>query len=117
MSVRVVSTIPDFEECYVDVSEKWTRKEREAYLAANDEQTFDMIRNKVEACHLILTDGTFCNVPAEINEDVVNNMDVRLVGFLSGSLNAAYQHLSSLGFRSARPSSVGTEVTAKNGRP
>lgn len=112
--VKIVSTLPEFEGCFVDVEDIWTRPERAEYLAANDAQTFDIIRRRVTACHLLLVDGTFCDDPKALTEATIDHMDVRLVAFLSGALNAAYSHVSSLGFRSARPSSVGTAATAKN---
>lgn len=98
----------------MDVSERWTRPEHRQYLSAGNDETFSFIRRKCEACHLVLLDGSACDDPQAIDEALIDNMDPRLIGFVSGSLNAAYQHLSSLGFRSARPSFVGTAATEKN---
>ena len=116
MSVRVVPDIPDLSENYIDVSDKWTRTEYKRLFDADGEETLSITRSKLDGCHLQLDDGTFLDDPNLITDETLDRMDMRLIGFLGSATLRACNHLRSLGFLSARPSSVGTAPTGKNGQ-
>lgn len=115
MSIRVAPDILDLAESWVDVSERWTRNEFGALQDADGENTLAMLRRKLDGCHLQLEGGAFCDDPSQITDSLLDSMDLRLIGFLGAAPLKACWHLRSLGFLSARPSSVGTAPTAKTG--
>lgn len=110
MPVRMTPDIPDLAGNWLDVSDKWTRAEFKRLLDADGAETLAITRAKVVGCH-IETDGGAIDDPAGLTEDALDHVDMRLLGFLGAAVLTAVTHLRSLGFRSARPSFVGTEAT------
>jgi len=67
----------------------------------------------LEACYLERVDGEAITDPADINEESLDQVDIRLVDFLGGSLPRAVEYLRSLGPTSGRLQSNGADKVAR----
>ena len=103
MAVRIDCTADGFEDTWVEVSDRWTRREFKALLESEGDEWLDIFHKKVTGCH-IQTSGDPLTSPAAITEDSLDDVDMEIVGFLSTVLLEAVSHLRSLGFMSGRVS-------------
>jgi len=97
------------EDNWVDVSEKWTRAEFRALTKAEGAEFWRIWNEKVSGCHLETAPKAWCDNPAAIDEDSLDDMDLRLLGFVGAVMVNAGVHLRSLGNARARLSSNGAE--------
>lgn len=105
-------TLPEFEDCWLEISEKWTRAERSQLAAANADQWIALFQAKTLACNLRTETGEYLNTPAAVTWDSIDQMDMRLAGFVGASLTTACSELMNLGKVSRRVSFNG-QGTAK----
>ena len=106
--MRIQCTLEDFPECCVEVSEKWTRAEERELVTANADQFIGLWQRKVLACNLRTEDGEYITKPADVTWDIIDQMDVRLAGFVGGVLATACMELRNLGKVSRRVSFNGS---------
>lgn len=104
MAIRMECTAPGFEETWVEVSDRWTRREFKAMVDAGGAEWLEMFHDKVTACH-IQASGEAITDPAAVTEDALDDVDMQVLGFLGTVLLEAVAHLRSLGFMSGRVSS------------
>jgi hypothetical protein len=97
-------TLPEFEDCWLEVSERWTRAERTQLATANADQWIALFGTKVLACNLRTEDGQVMTQPAAVTWDSIDLMDMRLAGFVGASLSTACSELLNLGKVSRRVS-------------
>lgn len=102
--MRIICTLDDFPECWVEVSEKWTRAEEKILWAPTADQFMDLWAWKVVACNLRCEDGQYITQPPAVTWDAVDNMDVRLAAFVGAVLSTAVLELRNLGKASRRVS-------------
>ena len=109
MSIRVECTTPGLEDCYIEVSERWTRGDIEAIFRPAD---FPAVwRKRVTACALACADGAMLTDPADVvAEDgkLHPELDVRLLRFPEAAMILAVDQIASLGKANARLSSGGS---------
>jgi hypothetical protein len=97
-------TLPEFEDCWLEISEKWTRSERTQLTLATADQWIALFQAKTLACNLRTDDGTALTQPGAVTWDVIDQMDMRLAGFVGASLSTACSELMNLGKVSRRVS-------------
>ena len=102
--MRIQCTLEDFPDCWVEVSETWTRAEERQLIGSNADQWIELWQRRVVACNLRTVDGEFLTQPAAVTWDSIDQMDVRLTGFVGAVLSTAVQELRSLGKVSRRVS-------------
>lgn len=102
--MKMQCTLPEFEDCWLEISEKWTRAERSQLTAANADQWIALFQAKVLACNLRTETGECLNTPAAVTWDTIDQMDMRLAGFVGASLSTACSELMNLGKVSRRVS-------------
>jgi len=102
---------------WIEVSPSWTRREVREMHEAEGPEFMDIWRRKVTACHLEKQDGEPITDPSIVTEDVLDDLDLRLLGFVGGVLSQATLDLRTLGNVSGRLSSNGKEPTMKPARP
>ena len=110
--MRIQCTLEDFSDCWVEISEKWSRAEERQLYGADADAWIDMFHAKVLACNLRGEDGKAIVKPDKITRGVIDSMDVRLAGFVGASLGTACAELRNLGKVARRVSFNGPE-TAK----
>lgn len=90
--------IPGFEECFIDVSERWTRGETSAFFELRDEAYLALISKKIVALHLVAEPPTgVITEPAQLTPAAVNDIDMMLWKWFSTALNKAVDDLYALG--------------------
>lgn len=108
--MRIQCTLDDFADCWLEVSEKWSRAEERDLYGVNAEQWIGLFHSKVLACNLRTEDGKTITKPEKITWDVIDSMDVRLAGFVGASLGTACAELRNLGKVARRVSFNGSET-------
>lgn len=106
--MKIQCTLEDFPECFVEVSEKWTRAEERELITANADQWIGMLQRKVLACNLRTEEGEYITQPAALTWDALDQLDVRLAGFVGACLSTACLELRNLGKVSRRVSFNGS---------
>ena len=104
--------IDGLEENWVDVSEKWTRREAQQVRRwdfKDNDEFWSVFAGKVEGLHLVNELGGVINTPAEMTDEFLFDCDERLAGFLGNILTTCVDRLSALGNAHARLSLTGTE--------
>lgn len=102
--MRIICTLDDFPECWVEVSEKWTRGEEKVLFAPTADQFMDLWGKKVVACNLRLESGEYITQPPAVTWDAMDGMDMRLAAFVGAVLSTAVLELRNLGKMSRRVS-------------
>ena len=115
MAVRIECTAEGFEGTWVDVSERWTRREFKEMLESDGAEWLDTFHKKVTACN-IETGGEPITNPQSVTEDMLDDVDMQVLGFLGTVLLEAVAHLRSLGFMSGRVSSDGNAAKKKKAK-
>jgi len=100
MTIRVECSTPGLEANWIEVDETWTRKELQAFVSLQGEAYWALWGRKVTACQVLVTDGGVVTDPAAVQE-VLDDLDIRLLRWLSSAVLTATNHLLSLGEASA----------------
>lgn len=115
MPIRVECTTEGLEECWIEVDEAWSRRELREYTAARGEPFVALWRGKVTACHLLTVTGDVITEPGQVHERL-DDLDVRLLGFVSQGPLEVTGHLLVLGEVNKRLSFAGADPAAKTTR-
>jgi len=107
--MKYFSEIEGYEDCFVDVVDKWTMKELKALTASDDAEYFEIFRSKVNGLLLRDADGVELRDVKQFNEEFVENLDVAMAGFIGGVLPMHVRQRKSLGGLSVRQSSTTSE--------
>jgi hypothetical protein len=110
MPIRIECTTPGLEDCFVEVSERWTRSDIGAIFQPGIPFAA-LWRRRVTACYLACVDGAALVDPALVCDEegaVHPDLDVRLVNFPEAALVLAVNEIASLGKANARLSSGGS---------
>lgn len=115
MPVRVSCSTEGLEENWVEVSDRWTRKELVDFLTLKGQPFLDMFAAKVTACHLVRADGTVLDDPANVllRRD---DLDLRLFRFPVSAVLEATDYLLGLGEANKLLSPGGAGLAAKTTR-
>lgn len=100
---------------WIDLSDVWTRAEMRNWyagsLAGNDAVWLPILASKLVGVHVRLADGTLVE-DAKTFVEKIDDLDIRLVRWLSAGVMAATQELMHLGERQKRLLFAGVEVAA-----
>lgn len=102
--IKFTCDIDGLRDNWIGMSESWTQresKEAEASMSAGWTEYLAFLSNKIEACNLITSNGTIEDF-ANVTEGSLDDMDLRLVGFIGGMLQQTIARLRALGNVSAR---------------
>jgi hypothetical protein len=96
--------IDGLKDNFIGMSETWTQKESKAAEAAMSggwTNYLAFLSTKVEACNLVTGNETITDF-VNVTEEALDNMDLRLVGFIGGMVQQTVARLRALGNVSAR---------------
>lgn len=117
MPIRVECSTPGLEANWIEVDEVWTRRELREFVTLRGAPFLELWVRKVTACHIEWPDGdVVVTDPAEVPA-AHDDLDVRLLGWLSSAVLVATEHILSLGEASARLSSDGVGVAVPKMNP
>ncbi|HHY54104.1 MAG TPA: hypothetical protein GYA08_01580 [Chloroflexi bacterium] len=115
MIIRIECTLPELTGNWVDLSDVWSRAElREWYvgaIAGNDAVTLPILERKLTGVHVRLVDGTLVTDAATLIARL-DDLDVRLILWLSGGVTNALKELMALGEAKRRLLFDGVEIAA-----
>ena len=111
MPIRIECAAPGLEANWLDVADKWTQRDVERLIRVEDEAFYELMREKVTACHIELETGETITDPQAITTDAMLDVDVALLSWIGRGLPLAVAQRRVLGNASARLSLPG------NGRP
>lgn len=110
-SEKYFSQIEGYEDCFIEVTDKWTVKEMRDLADSEEEQYFKLFNEKVIAMYLRDADEKEFTNPKEIKPKDIENFDVSIAGFIGSILPIHVRKRRNLGGLSVRPSS-----TSKDGQ-
>jgi hypothetical protein len=102
MPIRIECSAPGLESNWLDVADKWTQRDVERLIQATDGAFYELMRAKVEACHIELDNGATITDPQAITTDAMLDADIALLGWLGRALPLAVAQRRVLGNASAR---------------
>lgn len=112
MPLKFHPEIEGLTHCWVEIEERWTRREVRELMERDDEATMvKFLRAKVTGCHLERGDG---QPPVTTTDELIANLDdldLRLIDFIGTVLIQAAAILRTLGNLSGR---LGSPGSAKN---
>jgi hypothetical protein len=111
MAIRVECSTPGLEENWVEVSDVWTRGELRDYTAKKGDEFVALWRAKVTACNFVTAKGEAITDPLLVH-DRLDDLDLRLLGFITTAPLEATSYLLALGEVNKRLSSAGTVTAA-----
>ena len=106
--MRYDCTEPGFENCWVEFSDAWTRKDMREFWAdlETPEQVagwLALVQRKITGCHLATTEGDAITSGADITEQAMDErMDMRLYSWLQSVLIKAATDVAILGKAAGR---------------
>lgn len=102
--IKFTCDIDGLRDNWIGMSETWTQresKEAEEAMGKGWTEYLALLSKKIEACNLITGNGTIDDF-ADVTEESLDDMDLRLVGFIGGMLQQTITRLRALGNVSAR---------------
>jgi hypothetical protein len=102
MARRYYCNIEGLEANWIEVSERWTRREAVDYgTGRGTDHEFLWLRRKVVACHLVKDEVSLTD-PEALAPEWFDDADLRLWGFVCGVLGQTLRDLRTLGNMSGR---------------
>jgi hypothetical protein len=105
-SEKYFSQIEGYEDCFVEVSDKWNVKEMRELADSEEKQYFELFKTKVVAMFLKDENGKEFTNPREFVPEDLLNFDVSIAGFIGSILPIHVRKRRNLGGMSVRPSST-----------
>lgn len=93
--------IPGFEDCFVEISERWTRKELRLYFSAKGDEYVTFMQTKISSIYLETT-GEPIDEPGKLTLEASEDVDIALWKWLSTALTRGVDDMLSLGEAHAR---------------
>ena len=112
MPIRVECTTEGLEECWIEVDDAWSRRELREYTKLKGDPFVELWRRKVTACHLQTATGEVITEPVQVHERL-DDLDMRLLGFVGQAPLEVTGHLLVLGEVNKRLSLPGADPAAK----
>ena len=93
--------IPGFEDCFVELSERWTRGQLTKFFTVNGDEYLDLIRSKITAIHLTTEDGVI-DTPEALTMEATDQVDIWLWKWFGTAIAVGVDELYSMGEAHAR---------------
>ena len=95
--MRYECDFPGYEDCFIEVSESWTRSEIRRFYADGDKpEWFEMIKSKIVSINLRTSTGVI-DSPEKFVESEVDDMDYQIWQWVSAALIKAHVDVRKLG--------------------
>lgn len=114
MATRFDCAAQGFEGNWIEVADRWTRREVESVLSTSvDAEYIDLLRQKTVGVHLELATGDVIDTPEALTYDALLDADELLLGWLGYVLPTAIAQRRLLGNASLRLSSNSSGIAAR----
>lgn len=109
--MRYSCDIPGLEDCFVEFSDQWTRKQAREFYDLKDDAYLDLVSSKVVDSRLACPDADPITGKFRLDAETMDRIDFRLVTWLSTLPNRHVGQLGELSLALARRLYVSTETT------
>lgn len=96
--MRLQCSIEGFEQCYLEISDRWTRKEMRDFRTANLADTIDLFKAKITGVHIECADGNHITTVEQMTDERLDQVDSRVYFWMPGALTQGLKELETLGF-------------------
>lgn len=97
--MRLQCNIEGFEQCYIELSDRWTRKELRDFYTTRVDDAAGLIQQKVVAIYIECADGQPITTADMLTEERLEQVDVQVYNWLPGAIMMGLRELENLGFR------------------
>lgn len=117
--MRLQCTIPGFEHCFVELSDRWTRKEMRTFRSAGTEEAMTLLKRKIVGVYLECADGQHITAPDQMTDERLDEVDSQVYLWIPGALMVGLAELENLGFRTGlrQFATTGETSTQKTSSP
>ncbi len=117
--MRLQCNIEGFEQCYIELSDRWTRRELRDFYTTRVDDAAGLIQKKITAIHIECADGEHITTADQLTEERLEQVDVQVYNWLPGAIMMGLRELENLGFRKGlgRSSTIGDSSTLKTPSP
>lgn len=97
--MRIDCDVPGYEHCYIEMSERWTRREMRDFWQLQGEEYLALIARKTVSLRLQVSDlgGDLLTDPADLTEAALDRLDYLLFSWFNTVPIIAVQELQRLG--------------------
>ena len=95
--MRIDCDVPGFEHCFIEMSERWTRREMRDFWTIQGEEYLALIARKTVSLHLETDDGDSLTSPADLTEVALDQLDYLLFSWFNTVPIITVQELQRLG--------------------
>lgn len=74
--------LPGLEDNFVEFSDSWSRKQLREFLELRGEDYVNLVFSKLTACYLVCPDAEPITEPVKLDDETLDAVDMRLVGWL-----------------------------------
>lgn len=110
--MRLQCNIEGFEHCFVELSDRWTRKELRDFYTTRVEDAAGLIQKKIVAIRIDCADGEHITSAEQLTEARLEQVDVQVYNWLPGAIMMGLRELENLGFRKGLGRSNTTGATS-----
>ena len=113
--MRLQCNIEGFEQCYIELSDRWTRRELRDFFTTRVDDAAGLIQKKITAIYIECADGQPITTADQLTEERLEQVDVQVYNWLPGAIMTGLRELENLGFRKGlgRSSTTGDSSTQK----
>lgn len=97
--MRITCTLPGYEQCYVEVSDRWTRGEIRRFWSGGltgDDDASALLIQKTEAVYLVTVDGLDLDDPSDLTDENLDQLAYEMFVWLSNAYGHAVNELQTL---------------------
>lgn len=111
--MRYECDIPGLEDNFIELSDGWTRKEVRSFWEFQGAEYLALVLSKLIACHLTRPGQEHVTQPVALTSDLLDELDIRLVHWVSSVPVKHVSELGSLGEACGRRLFASTETNSE----
>lgn len=92
--MRYQCDIPGLEQCFVEFSDHWSRKEVRDYFNTKGRAYLDLLEKKMTGAFLICPDNAPIETAFRLDDETLDKLDIRLVHWVA---SVPFKHVQGLG--------------------
>lgn len=117
--MRLQCNIEGFEQCYIELSDRWTRRELRDFYTTRVDDAAGLIQKKITAIYIECADGEHIATADQLTEERLEQVDVQVYTWLPGAIMMGLRELENLGFRKGlgRSNTIGATSTQATNSP
>lgn len=115
--MRLQCNIPGFEHCYLELSDRWTRKEMREFRTERISDQMKLFMSKIVGVHLDCADGNHITAPDQMTDERLDEVDSQVYLWMPGAIMVGLREIENLGFRTGLRQFATTGETSTQTKP